>query len=368
MRTESRLRGRKSHRGGKRTGRRRRNTGFSPKRRATTRSQPRRRAGRSRIPVGIGILAVCALLVAGLVGAVALFGGSRLAGELSAASAESPGKVLGLSRGSGQPASVSADPTPSAQLAENGAKAQPALPLWRQNAALTQIPDDTPIIAIVLDDVGVAPAHAELAINLPPEITLSLMTYAAEVASLADRASAKGHELMLHFPMEPLDSGIDPGPNALLVGLDRGEMLRRLDWGLSRFTGYIGVNNHMGSRFTLDPAGMRVVLEMLREHDLLFLDSRTSPDSVGAALAKEMGVTYTTRDVFLDNEMSSAMVWRKLREAERIALDKGAAVAIGHPHPSTIEALWQWIGDAKARGFAIVPLSTVVLRQSGASG
>ncbi len=237
------------------------------------------------------------------------------------------------------------------------------LPLWRKNAIASLTPLDQPVIAVILDDLGVARGHAELAIALPPEITLAFMTYAGDVRSIARRAREQGHELLLHFPMEPQDHALDPGPNALMVGLGRAELERRLDWGLSQFDGYVGLNNHMGSRFTLDQDGMRVVMETLKRRGLLFVDSKTTSDSVGATLAEAMDVAHATRDVFLDNEISAILVTERLLEAERIALAKGDAIAIGHPHPATIEALRAWIPLARARGIAIVPVSAVVMRR-----
>jgi hypothetical protein len=239
---------------------------------------------------------------------------------------------------------------------------------WLKNSVAFAVPQGKPVIAVVLDDVGVARNHAELAIDLPGVITLSFMTYADGVADMAARARANGHELMLHVPMEPLGHEIDAGPNVLTVEASEGELLKRLDWGLDRFPGYIGINNHMGSRFTQDERGMGVVLAELKRRNLLFLDSRTIGNTVGDKLAARMGVAHVMRDVFLDNEMDEAAVIKQLMQAERIAASKGQAIAIGHPHPATIAAIRAWMPKAAARGFVIVPLSAVAKLRLGASG
>jgi polysaccharide deacetylase 2 family uncharacterized protein YibQ len=239
---------------------------------------------------------------------------------------------------------------------------------WLKNSVAFSVPQGRPLIAVVLDDVGVARNHAELAIDLPGVITLSFMTYADGVADMAARARAKGHELMLHVPMEPLGHEIDAGPHVLTVGASEGELLKRLAWGLDRFPGYIGINNHMGSRFTQDERGMSVVLAELKRRSLLFLDSRTIGNTVGGKLAVRMGVPHVMRDVFLDNEMDEAAVIRQLMQAERVAASKGQAIAIGHPHPATIAAIRAWMPKAQARGFVIVPLSAVAKLRLGASG
>ena len=239
---------------------------------------------------------------------------------------------------------------------------------WLKNSVAFSVPQGRPLIAVVLDDVGVARNHAELAIDLPGVITLSFMTYADGVADMAARARAKGHELMLHVPMEPLGHEIDAGPHVLTVGASDGELLKRLAWGLDRFPGYIGINNHMGSRFTQDERGMQVVLAELKRRNLLFLDSRTISNTVGDKLAVRMGVPHVMRDVFLDNEMDEAAVIKQLMQAERVAASKGQAIAIGHPHPATIAAIRAWMPKAEARGFVIVPLSAVAKLRLGASG
>jgi len=261
-------------------------------------------------------------------------------------------------------------PAPAAQVAavapapiDAGADAA-----WLRNSVAFAVPQGKPLIAVVLDDVGVARNHAELAIDLPGAITLSFMTYADGVADMAARARAKGHELMLHVPMEPLGHEIDAGPHALTVGASESDLLQRLDWGLDRFPGYIGINNHMGSRFTQDERGMSVVLAELKRRNLLFLDSRTINNTVGDRLAAQMGVAHVMRDVFLDNEMDEAAVIKQLMQAERIAASKGQAIAIGHPHPATIAAIRAWMPKAEARGFVIVPLSAVAKLRLGASG
>lgn len=262
---------------------------------------------------------------------------------------------------------------PSQPVSQVAAAPQPsptdgAIPLWRRNAVSYQDPGDRPMLAIVLDDVGVAPQHAEEAMALPPPLVMSIMTYAPKADLFARDALARGHEVMVHMPMEPVSGSIDPGPQALMVGLGSDEIRRRVDWGLTRFTGYVGFNNHMGSRFTQDDAGMRVVLEEARSRGILFLDSKTIAGSVGDRLAGEMGVTHIARDVFLDDVLTEAAIAKQLAAAEAIARSKGYAVAIGHPHPATIAVLKRTLPELAARGIAVVPLTAIVKKRDGVSG
>ncbi len=169
-----------------------------------------------------------------------------------------------------------------------------------------------------------------------------------------------GHELMVHLPMEPLARGENPGPHALLKGLPEGELVRRLEWALGRFTGYVGVNNHMGSRLTRDSRAMALVMVRLKAYGLLFVDSRTSIRSVAGAAAREADVPNADRNIFLDHVDGLEAIRRQLVLVERVARRQGFAVAIGHPRDATLDALAAWIADAAARGFVFVPISAIV--------
>ena len=113
---------------------------------------------------------------------------------------------------------------------------------------------------------------------------------------------------------------------------------------------------------------MAILMAELRQRGLLFLDSRTTPASIAAREAERAGVPYAERDVFIDDDLDLRSVLRELARAESIARYRGHAVAIGHPHDVTIEALKRWLPTLDARGIALVPVSTVVARRSCASG
>jgi hypothetical protein len=161
--------------------------------------------------------------------------------------------------------------------------------------------------------------------------------------------------------MEPIDKNVDPGPNVLLTGFDSEEIRHLLEKNLGRFEGYVGINNHMGSKFTADVSGMAVVMEILKLRGLLFLDSRTTGRSVGVRLAREMGVPVAERNIFLDNVNDSVAISARLRELEQLARRRGYAVAIGHPRDATLDALEGWLQNLEDRGLALVPLSAVVV-------
>lgn len=238
---------------------------------------------------------------------------------------------------------------------------------WRRFAVPAGPEDGRPMIAIVIDDVGLDRPHSDEAERLPGPLTLSFMTYAEDLPAQVAVARAHGHEIMLHVPMEPLASRVDPGPNALTVALSQDEIKRRLDWDLARLDGIVGVNNHMGSRFTESSVAMTPVLATLRERGLFFLDSRTTPHSVGAELAASMGLPHAVRDIFLD-DINDPAVASELAKTEAVARRNGFAIAIGHPHAPTMAELRRWLPDVEARGFRLVPVSAIVLHNESVAG
>lgn len=197
-------------------------------------------------------------------------------------------------------------------------------------------------------------------VAMPGPLTLSYLPYGAGVAEQAGKARAAGHELMVHMPMEPLASNVSPGPDALLTGLPAGELAARVARNLEKFDGYVGVNNHMGSRFTENTTLLKPVLVELKRRGLLFLDSRTSPRSVGDSVGQQVGLPHTGRDVFLDHDMAPAAVSAALARLEQVAQRNGTAIAIGHPHDVTRQALAAWLPSLPAKGIALVPLSAIV--------
>lgn len=219
-------------------------------------------------------------------------------------------------------------------------------------------PAGHPLIAIVIDDLGVAPGRVDAALALPAPVTMAVLPYARDAEAIARAARLRGHEVLVHLPMEA-DNGQDPGPQALLGSLPPEEFAARLAWNLSRFEGYVGINNHMGSRLTRNADAMAMLLTDLQRRGLLFLDSRTGGHTVAASTGRALGVTTLERDVFLDNVVAAENIRAQLRKAEETARRNGYAIAIGHPHALTLAVLAEWAAGLEARGFVLAPLSAV---------
>ncbi|MCB2108294.1 MAG: divergent polysaccharide deacetylase family protein [Rhodobacteraceae bacterium] len=231
-------------------------------------------------------------------------------------------------------------------------------------AVPTQADPALPAIAIVVDDMGLDRARSQRMVELPAPLTLSFLTYAHDLQGWADLARRAGHEVMVHVPMEPLNGGEDPGPRALTMAMSPGEIAAGLHSMLTGWTGFVGINNHMGSRLTADPERMAAVMSVLKADGLFWLDSRTTAATRGEALAATALVPHVARDVFLDNDANATAIAAQLAEVERLAHEHGSAIAIGHPHDATHDALATWLQTVRERGFAIVPVTEIVRRKS----
>ncbi len=216
-----------------------------------------------------------------------------------------------------------------------------------------------PVIAIVIDDMGVSHRRTANISSLDYPLTSSFLTYASNLRPQIAAAERAGHEIIAHLPMEPKAS-MNVSPDVLTVKMNEKQVAEGLNGMLDKFPGIAGVNNHMGSRFTEDAARMDVVMKELEKRGLFFLDSKTTPHSAGEKAAKDNNVRYVSRNVFLDNEDKFDYVMRQLRQTEAIARKNGYAVAIGHPKEQTYNALKVWLPTLKSRNLRLVHLSEIV--------
>lgn len=214
--------------------------------------------------------------------------------------------------------------------------------------------------AIIIDDLGYHPEQDRAVLDLGLKLTVAILPHGPSAEALAASAREKGLEVMLHLPMEPHGyPKVDPGPGALLMGMKAGQIEELITDNLARVPGAGGVNNHMGSRLTESRPEMKTVMRVLRRRGLFFIDSKTSPRSVGEATAKWADVPYAQRTVFLDNVPQVEAVAAQLRRLMARAEAHGQAIAIGHPYPATIKALEQAAEQLAAR-VDLVPVSQLV--------
>lgn len=215
-------------------------------------------------------------------------------------------------------------------------------------------------VALVIDDMGNNLLAARDLLSLPFPVALAVMPFRPYSREVAESAHQRNREVLLHLPMEA-QSGADHGEVELLRVSDSADQVAAIvERSLASVPHVTGVNNHMGSRFTEDPERMRVLLERLRQRNLFFLDSVTTPRSVGRSVALALGVPYVARAVFLDDSADEAAIRGQLGNLLAAAKRDGQAVGIGHPYPETLTVLHGFAEMAKEAGVDIVPLSQLV--------
>jgi len=195
-------------------------------------------------------------------------------------------------------------------------------------------------VAIVIDDVGYHDELDALASGIPFPLTFAVLPGLASSAASAARLRSAGGEIMLHLPMEPERyPEKDPGPGALFTFMTHEEIRRTLREDLRLVPGVSGVNNHMGSLFTVREDLLKVVFEELRRHELYFIDSRTTTSTAAQRVARRHGVPSGRRSVFLDNEDDADAIAAQLEQLFRVARDKRKAIGIGHYRETTLLVL-----------------------------
>ena len=212
-------------------------------------------------------------------------------------------------------------------------------------------------VALVFDDLGDSREALDDLLSLPAPLTLSFLPDTPHGPSTLPRKSLQGKEVFLHVPMEPKDPEAVNATNFLLMGMSDREVTETLRKQLARCTLCTGFNNHMGSRVTTDVHLMKEVMGVAKERHVMFLDSRTTNETVGFSTALQMGVATAMRDVFLDHDPSPRAIEHQFQMVRRIARAKGQAIAIGHPHASTLRLVRSEIARLRQEGYELVTVS-----------
>ncbi|MBD2837269.1 divergent polysaccharide deacetylase family protein [Pseudomonas sp. JM0905a] len=210
-------------------------------------------------------------------------------------------------------------------------------------------------LALVIDDLGQNPARDRRVLALPGPVALSILPDTPHSRELAQAAHAAGKTVMLHLPMDPAN-----GPYAWHPGLTTAELERRLDAALRQVPYARGLNNHMGSRMTLQRPAMAWLMQRLQQDHRFFIDSRTSADTVAAAEAQKAGLASLSRDIFLDDDQSPGAVAAQFDAALKLARKQGSALMIGHPHPATLELLERELPRLKQQGFELIDVEMLI--------
>ncbi|MBO1624270.1 divergent polysaccharide deacetylase family protein [Bacillus arachidis] len=189
-------------------------------------------------------------------------------------------------------------------------------------------------VAIVIDDFGNNMKGTERMLSLPIPLTVAVMPFLPSSKQDAVAAHQKGHEVIIHMPMEPIKGKKEwLGPNAITTNLSDREIENRIEQAIKEIPHAIGMNNHMGSKVTADERIMRIILSVCKKHGLFYLDSKTNPNSVVPKIGKELGVPIVENQLFFDDVYTASHITKQAQLLIQRIKEKPVVVAIGHVGP-----------------------------------
>jgi len=247
-------------------------------------------------------------------------------------------------------------------LPKIGADGAKPMDVYARPAAVSaRLPAGAPRIALVVGGVGLNARLSQSAIDdLPAAVTLALAPYGPSLEETAAQARARGHEILLQAPMEPFDYPREnPGPHTLLTG---GSTLEDLHWLMSRFSGYVGVVNFLGARFSAEAGALKPVLSDIAARGLLYLDDGSSPRSLAPSLAAGLGLAAARADAAIDARAKPQDMDAQLAALEASARKNGQAIAVTEALPGAIARIARFAHDLERRGVALVPVSALAGR------
>ncbi len=229
----------------------------------------------------------------------------------------------------------------------------PSLPLPAEQEKYRQV-------AIIIDDIGYDLQALRKLARLPAPLAFAVIPYTPHAAEAAEFLHKGKREVLLHLPMEPRSyPNQSPGAGALMTNMDEGQIVRQIRADLEAVPHVSGVNNHMGSRFMEDAPRLKVLMRELKKRNLYFVDSRTTPRSLGREAASEAGVRFAERNSFIDHEHGYKAAIRTLRKVSmQIKETEKPLLLIGHPHAETIRAIEDILPVWQKEGVRIVDIRT----------
>ncbi len=222
-------------------------------------------------------------------------------------------------------------------------------------------PFSRPRIALIIDDIGHNLTRARQFFRLDAPITFSVLPRLKFSHDLAIEIHGKGHEIMLHQPMEPYNADLfDPGPGALYVGYGVERISKVMDENIAEVPFAVGVNNHMGSKFTECPKEMKETLSVVKNKGFFFVDSLTSSHSTAYRTCRKLNIASVGRNSFLDNLREESAILHQLYRLKKHAQRFGSAVGIGHPFPETARAIGTFIKGLKKSDISLCYVSEIL--------
>lgn len=207
-------------------------------------------------------------------------------------------------------------------------------------------------IGLIIDDFGyrndeISDGFLHLDVNL----TCAVIPGHAYSSSFGEKAVSRGHEVIVHMPMENVGENRGEEEFVLRVDMKPDAVKNRVYDALDQIPEAIGMNNHQGSQATADPGVMNSVAAVLKERNKFFIDSRTTPETVAESIMNNWKVPSARRNVFLDNDHDEEKITRQLLSLVEIAERDGSAIGIGHVKQNTLNVLRKQIPELKRKGF-----------------
>ncbi len=218
-----------------------------------------------------------------------------------------------------------------------------------------------PVLGLLIDDVG---NKWRLLKKIAAEVEpVSFAIFPFEVFSRRSSRllRERNFQLLLHLPMEPMHYR-DPRMirGMIVTSMSSREIGNVIGKAIDNLGRVVGVNNHIGSKFTSDPDAMRKLLRVLADRKMFFIDSYTVAGSVGWKEAFKMGVPTAKRDVFIDNSLDVGYIEKMWNRAVEKALSRGRVLVIGHLHPQTVKVVMEELERLKDRGIEPVFVSDLL--------
>ena len=208
-----------------------------------------------------------------------------------------------------------------------------------QEPELPEVTITLPQVAIIIDDMGYHELIGKELLALPFELTYSFLPFAPHTREMERVAYRSGKTVFLHLPLQPKGNEWDPGPGALTLEDSPVVQKKKLEKCLEEVPHAVGLNNHMGSKYTEDKEAMTRLMQNIAGRKLSFVDSYTSSGSIGLRTAQEQDIKSARRDVFLDNILDEKKICGQLEKLVKIAEKHGVGIGIAHPHQVTVDAL-----------------------------
>ena len=213
-----------------------------------------------------------------------------------------------------------------------------------------------PKVVIIIDDIANTKQLSDIVAiqNAGLKLTPSIFPVAQGNAKMLEGV-ANLDFFMVHLPLEAL--AYKDNLDTISI-YDSAESIERKIANIKKILPNAHyINNHTGSKFTEQRGNMETLLSVLDSHNISFVDSRTTPNTTLPSIANAQNRLILSRDIFIDNQLDLASLNAQIKEGVKIAMDRGYAILIAHPHKETLSAL------KKAQNGALSEVDVIYLNE-----